>query len=200
MGVLIVNAIHHSSLEHHIGAHFHSAQSGCRIRGEERVAGAAAEHGDLALIHGAQGILAGKGLCHLRHGDGGEHLSGHTQLFQLIGDSQCVHHGCQHADLIGQSALHFAAGTAAPEVAAANHDADLHTQLVRFLHAAADRVHGGLIKTRAFFAAQCFAADLQKDTLIFQCHNPNTTCFYLPSGHRHTLTFFTIAYFTIKHP
>ena len=49
-------------------------------------------------------------------------------------------------------------------------------------------------------AAQRLAADLQKDTLIFQCHNPNTTCFYLPSGHRHTLAFFTIAYFTIKHP
>ena len=89
---------------------------------------------------------------------------------------------------------------AAPEVAAANHDTDLYAEVVCFLHAAADRVHGGFVKTHALFAAQCFAADFQKDTLIFQCHNPNTTCFYLPSGHRHTLAFFTIAYFTIKHP
>ena len=75
-----------------------------------------------------------------------------------------------YTDLIGQCALHLAAGTAAPEVTAANHDADLHTQLVRFLHAAADRVHGGFIKTHALFAAQCFAADLQKDTPVSYTH------------------------------
>ena len=33
------------------------------------------------------------------------------------------------------------------------------------------RRHRGLVKAHALFAAQCFAADLQKDTLIFQCHN-----------------------------
>ena len=131
---------------------------------------------DLWTLHSAQSILAGKSRSHLWHGDGGKHLGLHTQLLQLVGDGQCVHHRCQHPDLIGQSALHLAAGTAAPEVAAANHNADLHAQLMGFLHAAADGVHGGLIKARAFFAAQCFAADLKKDTLIFQCHNPNTAC------------------------
>jgi len=46
---------------------------------------------------------------------------------------------------------------------------------VRLFHAAADGVHGRLIKAGALFAAQSFAADLQKDTLIFQCHNQYTT-------------------------
>ena len=100
---------------------------------------------------------------------------GHAQLLQLVGDGQCVHHRCQHTDLIGQGALHLAAGTAAPEVAAAHDDADLDAQVVGLLHAAADRVHGRLIKAGALFAAQCLAADLQKDTLIFQCHNQYTT-------------------------
>ena len=71
-----------------------------------------------------------------------------------------------------------AAGTAAPEVAAAHHDADLNPQIVGLFHAAADRIHGRLVKAHAFFAAQCFAADLEQNTLIFQCHNPNTTCLY----------------------
>ena len=177
MGILIVNAVHHGRLEHHVGAHLHGAQGSSRIGREEGVASAAAEHSDLALIHGAQSVLAGKGRGHLRHGDRGEHLGGHTQLLQLIGDSQCIHHRSQHTDLIGQGALHFTTGAAAPEVAAAHHDADLHTQLVCLFHAAANSVHGGLIKAHALFAAQRLAADLQKDTLIFQCHNPNTTYF-----------------------
>ena len=177
MGILIVNAVHHGRLEHHVGAHLHGAQRGSRIGREEGVAGAAAEHSDLALIHGAQSVLAGKGRGHLRHGDRGEHLGGHTQLLQLIGDSQCVHHRSQHTDLIGQGALHLTAGAAAPEVAAAHNDADLHAQFVSLFHAAANGVHGGLVKAHALFAAQRLAADLQKDTLIFQCHNPNTTYF-----------------------
>ena len=175
MGVLVVHAVHHGGLEHDVRAHLNSTQGRGGIGGEEGVAGAAAEDGDLAVCHGLQGILAGKGGGHLRHGDGGEHLGLHAQLLQLVGDSQRVHHGRQHSDLVGQGALHLAAGTAAPEVAAAHHDADLHAQVVGLFHAAADRVHGGFIKTHALFAAQCFAADLQKDTLIFQCHNPNTT-------------------------
>ena len=100
------------------------------------------------------------------------------------------------AVIIGQSALHLAAGTAAPEVAAANHNADLHAQLMGFLHAAADGVHGGLIKARSLFAAQCFAADLEKDTLIFQCHNPNTACSIFRRAAYPGI--FTIVYFTIK--
>ena len=58
-----------------------------------------------------------------------------------------------------------------------NYDADLHAKLMGLFHAAANSVHGGLVKAHALFAAQRLAADLQKDTLIFQCHNPNTTCF-----------------------
>ena len=175
MGVLIVDAVHHGRLEHHIGGHLHGAQCGGRIGGEERVARAAAKDGDLALFHSAQRVLAGKGRCHLRHGDGGEHLGRDAQLLQLVGDGQRVHHRGQHSDLIGQGALHLAAGTAAPEVAAAHDDADLYAQIVRLFHAAADGVHGRLIKAGALFAAQSFAADLQKDTLIFQCHNQYTT-------------------------
>ena len=43
------------------------------------------------------------------------------------------------------------------------------------LYAAADRVHGRLVETGPLFAAEGLAADLQKDTLIFQCHNQYTT-------------------------
>ena len=176
MGVLIVDAVHHRGLEHDVCTHLNGAQSSGRVGGEEGVARTAAEDGDLALFHCVESFLAGEGRGHLRHGDGGEHLGGHTQLLQLVGDSQGVHHRCQHPDLIGQGALHLAAGTAAPEVAAAHDDADLDAQLVGLLHAAADRVHGRLVEAGALLAAECLAADLQKDTLIFQCHNPNTAC------------------------
>ena len=182
MGVLVVHAVHHGGLEHDVRTHLNSTQGRGGIGREEGVAGAAAEDGDLAVCHGLQGILAGKGRSHLRHGNGGEHLGLHPQLLQLVGDGQRVHHGRQHSDLVGQGALHLTAGTAAPEVAAAHHDADLHAQVVGFFHAAADRVHGRLVKAGALFAAQGLAADLQKDPLIFQCHINTPPKSFLSSG------------------
>ena len=171
MGVLVIDAVYHRGLEHDVCTHLNGAQSSGRVGGEEGVARTAAEDGDLALFHCVESFLAGEGRGHLRHGDGGEHLGRHTQLLQLVGDSQGVHHRCQHTDLIGQRTLHLAAGTAAPEVAAAHNDADLNAQLMGLLYASTDCVHGRLVEAGPLFAAEGLTADLQKDTLIFQCHN-----------------------------
>ena len=196
MGVLIVDAVHHRGLEHNVGADLNGAQGRGRVGGEEGVAGAAAEDGDLARVHRTERILAGEGRGYLRHGDGGEHLRRHAQLLQLVGDGQCVHHRCQHTDLIGQRALHLAAGTAAPEVAAAHDDADLDAQLMGLLHAAADRIHGRLVEAGALLTTECLAADLQKDTLIFQCHNNIHHLYQI--WPRCAPPFLSLVYFTIK--
>ena len=95
-----------------------------------------------------------------------------------------------------QRALHLAAGTAAPEVAAAHDDADLDAQFMGLLHAAADRVHGRLVEAGALLAAECLAADLQKDTLIFQCHNNIHHLYQI--WPRCALPFLSPVYFTIK--
>ena len=96
---------------------------------------------------------------------------GHTLLAQGVLDGQRVHHGGQHADLVGVHAVHLAAGAAAPEVAAADDDADLGTEVVGGLDAGADGGDGLLIKAGALGAGESLAADLQQDTFILNCHN-----------------------------
>ena len=177
MGVLIVDAVHHRSLEHGIGADLQCAQRAGRIGGEDGVAGAAAEHNDLAALQRSDGLVAGEALGHLRHKGAGHNNGLHALLAQCILDGQRIHDGGQHADLVGVHAIHFAAGTAAPEVATAHNNADLRTQIVRRLDTGTDRGDGFLIKARALGAGKCLAADLQKNTFILNCHK-NTTCSY----------------------
>src|SRR5699024_8302610 len=58
VGVLVVDAVHHGGLEHHVGGHLHGPQGGGGVGGEEGVAGAASKDGHLARLHGGQGGLA----------------------------------------------------------------------------------------------------------------------------------------------
>ena len=67
----------------------------------------------------------------LIHLDGGLDAHLHAALLQAVGHGQRVDDGRQHAHVVGTRALHLAAAVldAAPEVAAADHDADLYAQL-----------------------------------------------------------------------
>ena len=86
MGVLVVHAVHHGGLEHHIGAHFHGAQGRCRVGGEEGVAGAAAENNDAALFEVPDGLAADIGFCNLVHGDGGLYPDLNAALLEAVRD------------------------------------------------------------------------------------------------------------------
>ena len=171
MRVFVVDAVHHRGLEHGVGADFQCAQGAGGIGGEDGVAGAAAEDDDLTGFQRGDGLVAGEHLGHLGHEGTGHDHGGHTLLAQGILDGQRVHHGSQHADLISVHAVHLTAGTAAPEVAAADHDADLGAQVVGGLDAGADGSDGLLIKAGALGTGESLAADFQQDTFILNCHN-----------------------------
>ena len=66
-------------------------------------------------------------------------------------------------------ALHLAAAVldAAPEVAAADHDADLHTGRHTLLDHVAHAADDVEIQSAVRVSGQRFAADLQKDAFIF---------------------------------
>ena len=121
-------------------------------------------------LSSGDGLVAGEALGHLGHEGAGHNDSVHTLLVQGVLDGQCVHNGGQHTDLVGVHAVHFAAGTAAPEVAAAHHNGDLGAQVVRGLDARADGGDGFLIKAGSLGAGECLAADFQKNTFILNCH------------------------------
>ena len=170
MGVLVIDAVHHRGLEHSIGADFQCAQGAGRVGGENRVARTAAEHNNLAAFQRSNGLVAGEALGHLRHKGAGHHNGVHTLLVQGVLDRQRVHNRGQHTNLVRVHAVHLAAGTAAPEVAAAHNNGNLGAQIVRRLDARADRSDGLLIKARALGTRQSLAADLQKNTFILNCH------------------------------
>ena len=113
---------------------------------------------------------AGADKIRINPGNIGADDRGHTLLAQRILDCQRVHDRGQHADLVGIHAVHFAAGAAAPEVAAADHNADLHAQIMRLFDPGADRSNDGFIKTGPFFPGQRFAAELQQHAFISNIH------------------------------
>ena len=159
VGVLVVDAVHHRGFKHRVSADLQGTQGAGGVGGEDGVAGAAAEHNDLAAFQRGDGFVAGEHLCHLRHKGAGHHHGRHALLTQRILDRQRVHNGCQHTDLVSVHTVHFAAGATAPEVAAAHNDADLHAEIVRRLDARADGGDGSLVKAGALSAGKRLAAD-----------------------------------------
>ena len=115
------------------------------------------------------------------HLNGGLDPDGDALLLAHIGHSQAVHHGGQHADVVGPGALHLAAAAvlgAAPEVAAAHHQAHLDAHVQALLNDIADAADHLEIQAGALTAGQSLAADLQQDAFINRfCHIKNLRCF-----------------------
>ena len=109
------------------------------------------------------GLGADIGLRDLIHGDGGLHAHLHAALLQAVGHGQRVDDGRKHAHVVCTRALHLAAAIfdAAPEVAAADHDADLYACFDALpdhvAHSADDRE----VQSPVRVARKGFAADLE---------------------------------------
>lgn len=92
-------------------------------------------------------------------------------MLQSVCNCQSVH-GCrQHTDLVGTGALHFTRGAATPEVAAANHNCNLRPFAVRQLNALANFLNRFHVQPETLLAGKCLAAELEKDSMIFDCHD-----------------------------
>ena len=146
-----------------VGAYLRRAQDCAGVGREEGVAGAAAKDDDAALLQMPDGLGADVGLGDLVHGDGRLYPDLHAALLEAVSHGQGVDDGREHAHMVRARALHLAAAVfdAAPEVAAADHDADLHAGLDALLdhvaHAADDRE----IQSPVRVARQRLSADLE---------------------------------------
>ena len=151
------------------------AQSGRGIGGEEGRAAAAGEEDNLArlkVLDGAAGIVA---LAHAHDVHGGHDARLRAELTQHIAHGDAVHTGGEHAHAVGVDALDLSGSVldAAPEVAAADDDADLGALLGGlFQHLA----HGGdevKVKAGLLLPGQRLTADLDNDTVeLFHGTNP----------------------------
>ena len=82
---------------------------------------------------------------------------------------EAVDHGGEHAHVIGRGAIHpaMAGGEAAPDVAAADDDRDLHAEVVHLLHLPRDLLHDlrrDVVAPARF--AERFAAQFEDDAFV----------------------------------
>ena len=137
----IVNAVNVLRQQDNVRADLSRTQHRCGISREERTAGAAAEDDDAALFQMTGRTRANVRLCDLVHLDSGLYANVHAALLQRILKGKGVDGGREHTHMVCARALHLAAAVldAAPEVAAADNDADLTALLAAFLDHVADR-------------------------------------------------------------
>ena len=112
------------------------------------------------LIDQVLGEQMGKGTAYKRRSDHGPHAF-RAEDFRYV---NTVHDGGQHADLIGLDPVDLIAGTASPEIAAADDDTDIVACLNQLAHLARDHFYGIQIKSLSFGACQRFSAQFQNDS------------------------------------
>ena len=104
------------------------------------------------------------------HLDGSLHAHLHAALLQAVGQCEAVNDRREHAHMIRPGPLHPVAAVldAAPEVAAADNNADLHARLHTLLDHVADTADHIKIQAPVGVAGQRLAADLQQDAPVFR--------------------------------
>ena len=159
VGIAVIHTVDICRLENDIRINLRSAQGSRRICGKERVARAAAENDDPALFQMADGTVANIRLGNLLHRDCRLHPDRHLKLLQSICKRQRIHHGGEHPHVVRARAVHLAAGTATPEIAAADHQADLDAHVGARFNGLANILHRVKINAVPLRARKHFAAE-----------------------------------------
>ena len=109
------------------------AQRRGRVGGKIGIAGAGDENDDAAQFEMANGAAEDERLGHVFHFDRGLHARFDAGLLERALQREAVDHRRQHAHVIRGRAIHaaMAGGQSAPDVSAADHDRDLHAEVVR---------------------------------------------------------------------
>src|SRR5690606_7919982 len=126
-----IHAVHLGGLQHQIDVDLDAAQAGGGVGGEERIAGAGREDDDVALTQVADRGAAVIVLYHAAHRNGRHDACTNVGALQGIAQGQSVHYRGQHAHVVAGDPLHagLVQGGTPEQVAAANHQADLHADL-----------------------------------------------------------------------
>ena len=136
------------------------------------MARAAAEDHDRAALEIFDRLFGVIALAHALDVHGGKELGLDAALGKHVGQREAVHGRGQHAHTVGADALDLAVAVldAAPEVAAADHDADLGAKLYAALDLLADGRDKRKVIARFFLGGKRLAADLDENSLIRNSH------------------------------
>lgn len=124
-GILVVDAVNLGGLNQNLSTDLAGTKSRGGVGRKVRIARTGGKNNDVALGKVVDGATANIGLADLVHLDSAHHAAGNIVVLEGILQSERIHNGCQHAHVIGLSALHAtgSAGHAAENVAAADNDA-----------------------------------------------------------------------------
>ena len=165
-----VDAIDLGGLHDHVAFAFDSAESGAAVRREERIARTSGENDHGASGQKLEGFAAVEEFANRFHADGGHHHGIDSLLVECILHGKAVHHGAEHSHSIALGTVHAASGSgnAANEVAAANHESDLHTLLDDGCNFRSHVGEDNVIDAVALFACEGFATELEENAFEFR--------------------------------
>ena len=117
----------------------------------------------------AQSLAAVEEFTDRFHADGGHHHGIHALLVEGVLHGEAVHHGAEHSHGVALGAVHAASGSgnSADEVAAADHERDLHALLDDGGDFGCHVGENLVVDTVALFACEGFATELEKNALEF---------------------------------
>src|SRR6185503_1304695 len=171
-----IDAVDLCALEDNLGAHLAAAQ-GCRsVGGEERISGAGGKNHHFAFFQVADCLAADVGLDHLLDVERRLHAAGDSCLTHGVRQRERVHHGGEHAHVVGGGPVHSlrARRQAAEDVAAADHHAELHPHARDLRDLVDDRLDRRAVDAKRIVPHQGFPRQLEKDPFVFgsQCAFP----------------------------
>ncbi len=136
----VVNSVHARGLQNHVGLDLHGAQRRGRVGGKIGIAGARGENHDAAFFEMPRGAPANERLGDLLHLDRAQQARVATLLFERVLQREAVDHRRQHAHVVGGGAVDRQGllARAAENIAAADHDGDLHAEVAHFFHFMSD--------------------------------------------------------------
>ena len=169
--VCSVDAIDLGGLHDDVAFAFNGAESGAAVRRKERIAGTGGEDDHGTRRQKLESLASVEEYADRFHADSGHHHGIDTLLVESVLHGKAVHHGAEHTHSIALGAVHAASRSrnAANEVAAANHERNLHALLDDRRNFACHVGEDNIIDTVALFACKGFATKLEKNT--FKFHN-----------------------------
>ncbi len=161
----IIDAVYRCPLEQRIALHLGGAERGARIGGEKRRPDASSEDHHPSFFEMAFGATADKGFAHAGHRNGGLDARVDADLLERVLHRERVHHGREHAHIVGGRALNplGGGGQSAKDIAPADDHAQFEARVARLGNLARDARGHRRIDRQPVAAHQHLARQFQED-------------------------------------
>ena len=169
-GIPIVDPLHLRGLEQDIRVDLHRAQRSGRVGRKIRVARAGGEDHDAPTLEVADGTPPDIRLCHLPYLYRRLYACRHARALERILHRESIHDRREHPHVVALRSIHPDAGAFEPaeDIAAADHDPNLHAEAMDLRELGSGRAQGAHADAEAPLPAKSLATQLEHDALVFE--------------------------------